>query len=590
MAEVMLVDEARPGAARDPFTLEIVKNALGSIADEMAMTVARTARSFVVKEALDFSTAIFNADGELIAQGTCLPLHMGAMPFAIAASRRAFEGRMRPGDIYIMNDPWDGSTHLPDVVCVKPVFLGPALVGYAATLAHQTDIGGRVAGGNASDSTEIYQEGLRLPPVKLYDAGEPVEAIFRIIERNVRVPKTVIGDIRSEVAACTTGERQLLALIGKYGRDDFEAYCQDLLDYTERFTRAEIAKLPDGRYEFTDYIDSDGIEPGPIVFHVAVTVAGERMTVDFAGTSPQVKGAINSVYPFTASAAWACVRSILDPGIPNNAGYFRPIEVLTPKRSIVNPEPPAPVAARGLTGFRIADTVLGALAQIRPDLVPASGGNAPDAGVSLGGYYDDGSPFVYLEFLVGSWGGGPWRDGMDACTGIIVNYSNTPVELLESEQPLLVERYGFVADSEGAGAWRGGLALERHLRFLEREGTIQIRSDRREIAPYGLEGGAPGSPSDVRIHHPNGHIEQKPAKFLTRLRMDDVLEVRLASGGGYGDPFKREPARVLADVVEEKVSIARAAAAYGVVIAGDPPAVDVEATRRLRAGRRHPSR
>jgi N-methylhydantoinase B len=283
------------------------------------------------------------------------------------------------------------------------------------------------------------------------------------------------------------------------------------------------------------------------------------------------------------------VRSILDPGIPNNAGYFRPIEVLTPKRSIVNPEPPAPVAARGLTGFRIADTVLGALAQIRPDLVPASGGNAPDAGVSLGGYYDDGSPFVYLEFLVGSWGGGPWRDGMDACTGIIVNYSNTPVELLESEQPLLVERYGFVADSEGAGAWRGGLALERHLRFLEREGTIQIRSDRREIAPYGLEGGAPGSPSDVRIHHPNGHIEQKPAKFLTRLRMDDVLEVRLASGGGYGDPFKREPARVLADVVEEKVSIARAAAAYGVVIAGDPPAVDVEATRRLRAGRRHPS-
>ena len=210
---------AAPEAAHDPFTLDIIKNALAAIADEMANTVARTARSFVVKEALDFSTALFNADGELIAQGTCLPLHMGAMPFAIEAAERAFRGDMREGDVYVMNDPWDGSTHLPDVVCVKPVFMDGDLVGYAAALAHQTDIGGRVAGGNASDSTEIYQEGLRLPPVRLYDSGEPVEAIFRIIERNVRVPDIVIGDIRSEVAACAIGERQLLDLIGKYGKE-----------------------------------------------------------------------------------------------------------------------------------------------------------------------------------------------------------------------------------------------------------------------------------------------------------------------------------------------------------------------------------
>ena len=221
---------AAPEAAQDPFTLDIIKNALAAIADEMANTVARTARSFVVKEALDFSTALFNADGELIAQGTCLPLHMGAMPFAIEAAERAFGGDMRPGDVYVTNDPWDGSTHLPDVVCVKPVFMDGDLVGYAAALAHQTDIGGRVAGGNASDSTEIYQEGLRLPPVRLYDSGEPVEAIFRIIERNVRVPDIVIGDIRSEVAACAIGERQLLDLIGKYGKGPFEAWCQELLD------------------------------------------------------------------------------------------------------------------------------------------------------------------------------------------------------------------------------------------------------------------------------------------------------------------------------------------------------------------------
>ena len=372
---------AAPEAAHDPFTLDIIKNALAAIADEMANTVARTARSFVVKEALDFSTALFNADGELIAQGTCLPLHMGAMPFAIEAAERAFRGDMREGDVYVMNDPWDGSTHLPDVVCVKPVFMDGDLVGYAAALAHQTDIGGRVAGGNASDSTEIYQEGLRLPPVRLYDSGEPVEAIFRIIERNVRVPDIVIGDIRSEVAACAIGERQLLDLIGKYGKGPFEAWCQELLDYTERFTRSEIAKLPDGSYRFTDWIDDDGIDPDPIRFSCCITVHGDDLTVDFEGTAPQVRGAINSVYPFTVSGALACVRAVLDGDIPNNAGYFRPIEVKAPERSIVNAFPPSPVAARGLAGFRIADVVMGCLAQIVPDLVPASGANAPEPGV-----------------------------------------------------------------------------------------------------------------------------------------------------------------------------------------------------------------
>ena len=577
------MDVGMPEAAHDPFTLDIIKNALAAIADEMANTVARTARSFVVKEALDFSTALFNARGELIAQGTCLPLHMGAMPFAIEAVERAFGGDMRAGDVYVTNDPWDGSTHLPDVVCVKPVFMDGGLVGYAAALAHQTDIGGRVAGGNASDSTEIYQEGLRLPPVRLYDAGEPVEAIFRIIERNVRVPDIVIGDIRSEVAACAIGERQLLDLIGKYGKGPFEAWCQELLDYTERFTRSEIAKLPDGSYRFTDWIDDDGIDPEPILFACCITVHGDDLTVDFEGTAPQVRGAINSVYPFTVSGALACVRAVLDGDIPNNAGYFRPIEVKAPERSIVNAYPPSPVAARGLAGFRIADVVMGCLAQIVPDLVPASGANAPEPGISLGGYEPDGTPFVYLEFLVGSWGGGPHRDGMDACTGIIVNYSNTPVELLETEQPLLVERYAFVEDSGGPGEYRGGLALERHLRFLYDEGIVQVRSDRRAVQPYGLSEGARGAPSDVRIRRARGGTEEMPSKFLTPLSRDDVIEIRLASGGGYGPAFERDPERVLADVREEKVSVAQAAEAYGVVLTGHPPRIDRDATRARRA-------
>ena len=573
------------GGDRDPFTLELIKNALVSVADEMALTVARTARSFVIKEALDYSTALFNAKGDLIAQGTCLPLHLGAMPSAVSAVCQEFGDDMHPGDVFALNDPYDGGTHLPDIVCVKPIFYDAARVGYSAVLAHMTDIGGRVPGGNASDSTEIYQEGLRIPPVRLYDRGEPSHTMFRVLERNVRVPDKVLGDVRSQISACRIGERGLLKLMQSYGPEELEAYCQELLDYTERFTRSEIAKLPDGVYEFTDYLDGDGIDPGTIKFHVAITVDGDSMTIDFTGTSPQVRGAINSVYAFTASAAWACVRSILDLNIPNNAGYFRPIAVITPERSIVNPSPPAPVAARGLTGFRIADTVFGALAQIRPELVPACGGNSPDAGISYGGYDAEGKPFVFLEFLVGSWGGGPWRDGMEACTGMIINYSNTPAEMLESEQPLTVERYAFVPDTGGAGEYRGGLAMERHIRFRADEAVLQVRSDRRDVPPYGLHGGRPGAPSAIRLIRADGTEESPPGKFLTTVRKGDVIRIRLAGGGGYGDPLKRDPARLLRDVTEGKVTIAHAKESYGVVIGGAPPLVDAAATQALRHDR-----
>jgi N-methylhydantoinase B len=571
---------------RDPFALELVKNALVTLADEMALTVSRTARSFVVKEALDFSTALFLADGELIAQGTCLPFHLGAMPFAVRAVRNAFGGRIRPGDLFITNDPYDGSTHLPDIVLVRPIHHGGVLIGWAAALAHMTDIGGRIPGGNASDSTEVYQEGLRIPPSRLWHAGVPDENLFRIIERNVRVPDKVIGDIRSLVAACAVGERGWLALAERYGVRAFLDCCRDLLDYTERFTRAEIGRLPKGTWRFVDYLDGDGIDPGPIRFVATVTIGADELTIDFTGTAPQVRGAINCVYPFTLSTALACVRSILDLSIPNNAGYFRPIRVVAPEGTIVNPRPPAAVAARGITGIRIADTVFGALAQAVPEIVPACGSNGPEVGVSFGGTDRDGRSFVYLEFLLSSWGGGPDRDGMDACTGTLVNYSNTPAEMIEADLPLAVEHYGFVADSGGAGRFRGGLALERHLRFRAEDAVLQIRSDRRDHRTYGLDAGGPGASSDVTIRRAGGTVERFPAKFLTRVAKGDLLRVRMAGGGGHGDPLARDPAAVLADLLEDKVTAAHAREAYGVVIGGDPPAVDVAATAALRA-RRH---
>jgi N-methylhydantoinase B len=578
----------RPAAlpSRDPFALELIKNALVALADEMALTVYRTARSFVVKEALDFSTALFLADGQLIAQGTCLPFHLGAMPFAVKSVVRAYPDRIRSGDLFITNDPYDGSTHLPDIVLVRPIFLAGSLIGYSVALAHMTDIGGRMPGGNASDSTELYQEGLRIPPSRLWREGEPDETMLRLIERNVRVPDKVLGDIRSLIAACHVGEREFIKLVERYGASQFDAHCRDLLDYTERFTRSEIAKLPKGTWRFVDHLDGDGIDPNPIPIVATITIAGDEMTIDLTGSAPQVRGAINCVFPFTLSTALACVRSIVDLSIPNNAGYFRPIHVIAPEGTVVNPRPPAAVAARGITGIRIADAIFGALAQAVPEVLPACGSNAPDVGISFGGVDANNNPFVYLEFLLASWGGGPDRDGMDACTGTLVNYSNTPVEMIEADQPIVVERYALVRDSGGAGRFRGGLALERHLRFRANNATLQIRSDRRDHPPYGLQGGLPGAPSDVSIRRADGHEEPWPAKFLTTVHDGDVLRVRLAGGGGHGNPLDRSPTLVLDDVVEDKISIEHARSAYGVVIGGGlgfPLEVDIAGTARLRA-------
>ncbi|RMF91449.1 MAG: hydantoinase B/oxoprolinase family protein, partial [Nitrospinota bacterium] len=303
----------------DPITLELIKNALQSIVDEMALTVVRTAHSGVIKDVMDFSTGFCTASGEMIAQGLTLPLHLGAIPDAMTAVLRKYGTNVAPGDIIIMNDPFDGGMHLPDIFMFKPLFYRGELIGFPAVVCHHTDVGGRVAGSNASDSTEIYQEGLRIPPLKLYEAGVPNETLFALIEKNVRVPVKVLGDLRAQLAACHIAEREYLRLVERYGVQELNRYLEELLNYTERLARAEIAAMPDGEYSFTDYIDNDGIDPDPILLQVRVTVHGDTMTVDFSGTSPQVKGAINSTFSFTKSAVYLSVRCIMDAHIPNNA-------------------------------------------------------------------------------------------------------------------------------------------------------------------------------------------------------------------------------------------------------------------------------
>lgn len=565
----------------DPISVDLVGHALGAIVDEMALTIVRTAHSSNLKNSMDLSSALCDAKGRLVVQGLTLQLHLGSIPDCMAAIQRRFGAEHRPGDVYIFNDPYDGGTHLPDIYMVQPVFVAGRLLGYAATIAHHTDIGGKVAGGNGCDATEIYQEGLRIPPTRLFDAGRRNPWLEELIARNVRIPDQVLGDLRAQLAACHIGHEGLLSLAAQYGAGALEVFFEELLDRTERLARDEIRRMPDGVYRFTDYIDDDGIDPGPIPIKLTLTIEGDALTADFTGTAAQVKGGINSPISFTKSTVYACARCMMGADVPNNAGYFRPITVIAPEGSIVNPLPPAAVAARGLTAFRIANTVFGALAQALPDKVPACemGG---DTGVSIGGYYPDGRAFVFLEFLHGSWGGRPFADGIDGVASTFVNFSNNPVEMIEAELPLRIERFGFLPDTGGPGKYRGGLALVREYRFIEERGVLQLRTDRYDHLPYGLAGGRTGTPSkNVLIR--DGKARRIGGKVTVQLRRGDLYRHEVAGAGGHGHPFERDAEAVLGDVLDGKMTRAHARRAYGVVITAGTLRVDEAATQRERA-------
>ena len=568
---------------RDPIRLELLKNAFAAIADEMAVTVVRTARSFVIKEAMDFSTGLMDVQGGLMAQGLCLPVHMGAFPPTIQAVLEEFGQDIRPGDIYAVNDPYvGGGTHLPDIYVFQPVFYEGQLLGFSAAIGHQIDIGGRVAGGNACDNTEIFQEGLRIPPVKLFEEGKPNATMFKILRLNVRLPEQVVGDVMATVAACRRGEQGLQELARRYGVETLKREMQDLQDYAEEMTRAEFRALPDGVWTFEDFVDDDGFDPSPIRICVKLTKEGGRLTADFSGSSPQVRGSINMPLPMTRSCVYACVRSVLDPNLPTNAGFMRPIEIIAEPGSVINPLPPAPVAARGLVAMRTTEVIWGALAKILPDKVFACGAQG-DFGVTIAGYHPGGKPFIHLEFLFGTWGGRPTKDANDGLSSPAVNYSNSPVEMLEGDQPIRIERYAFRMDSGGAGKHRGGLGLEREYRLVGAdEAVLQVRGDRQRFRPYGLCGGLPGAAARSRLNAGTPEQQELPGKFLRTLKRGEAYRAVLAGGGGWGDPMERDPEAVLDDVRNEKVSPKAAREDYGVEIDIQTMAVDYPATRKLR--------
>ena len=567
----------------DPIEFELFKNSIFSIADEMAVTITRTTYSGVLKDNMDFSTAFADADGKMVAQGLTLPGHLGSIPTALEATMRHYGNDMNPGDVFILNDPFDGGMHLPDIFVFKPIYHEGKRLAFAATICHHTDVGGRVAGSNAADSTEIYQEGLRIPPLKFYEAGKRNETVVGFIEKNVRVPVKVMGDLRAQLAACHSGEQQFLDLVNRYGADKVEPYLQEILDYAERMTRAAISELPDGEYSFEDWIDDDGVEFGkPIRLFVTLKKKGDSLLADWAGTSPQVKGAINNTLSFTKAAVYCCVRSVLPKGIPNNEGVFRAIEVIAPEGTIANMVLPGACAARGLTGFRMVDCCFGALAMMLPDKVFAAsdGGNT---GISIGGYYADRKPFIYVDFTCGTWGGRPFSDGLDGNSNMAANMASTSVEVTEAEHPIEILAYEFVPNKAGAGKYRGGTPYRRDYRLLEDEAVLQVRSDRRDFRPYGLYGGYPGKPSMNFINPSGDQDEPVTAKLTMTMRRGDVLRHELAGAAGWGDPLEREPSAVLRDVRNEMMSKETAANEYGVVVDVDQWVVDLEQTKELRA-------
>jgi len=568
--------------SRDPFAFELFKNSIFSIADEMALTVLRTTYSGVLRDNMDYSTGFADADGKLAAQGLTLPAHLGSLPTAMAAVMRHFRDDIHPGDVFIMNDPFDGGMHLPDIFVFKPLYHDSERLAFAATVCHHSDVGGRVAGSNASDSTEIYAEGLRIAPLKLCDAGKLNQTLMTIIEKNVRLPVQVFADLRAQLAACHIAEKQFAELVAKYGASDTKFFLQETIDYAERLTRSAIERLPDGEWSFEDWIDDDGVDYGnPIRIFVTVRKSGSHMIVDWTGTHPQVRGAINNTLSFTKAASYTAVRSVLPPGIPNNEGVFRAIEVICPPGTVGHGVLPAACAARGLTGFRMVDCMFGALAMMLPDKVKAAG-DGGNTGISIGGYYANRKPFIYVDFTCGAWGARPWADGLDGNSHMFANMASHSIEVTEAEHPISLLSYEFVADKAGAGKYRGGVPFRRDYRFNETHGVLQVRSDRRDHRPFGLYGGSPGQPSENYLN-PDTENRVLPGKFTIDIKRGDVLRHVLAGAAGWGDPLERDPAAVLKDVRNELLSIKKAEADYGVVIDTTRWTVDADATDGRRA-------
>src|SRR3984885_532985 len=550
----------------DPARFEVVKNVLYSAAEAMKIALAKTAYSPLLKVAGDYSCGIFDIDGNMVAQGPDLPIHLGSMPDAVRAVVVAFPDVL-PGDVFIHNDPYNGGSHLPDVNVVAPAYHDGRLLGFRCVRAHGPDIGGATPGSYGA-VTEIYGEGLRLPPIRLYRDGKPDPSVEAIIFANVRTPAERLGDLRAQVAANYRAAQRLSELAAKYGTDTLLGIMQEVLDYSETMMRAALRALPDGEAEFSDVFDVDGVlapgetEDETFKVHLKVTKLGDTIVADFTGSDPAVAGPMNAPLTVTASGVFCALKMIADPKslIPPNSGCWRPVTVTAPPGSVVNAQLPAPVVyANHEMSHRVADMVMAAMFAFTPHTVMA-GSQGTSAVVTFGGTdYRTNERYVSYESVKGGFGARPVKDGINAVASTVSNMMNTPIEIIEMSFPLRVEEYALVPDSGGAGKWRGGLGVRRTWRVLERDAHAAVCCERSVTPPFGLAGGLPGGPAKLTLRLSDGMARKLNSKGAFTAPAGSLLEVEAPGSGGYGPPCERDRALLAEDLADGYVSPAGAA-------------------------------
>src|SRR3989442_10935856 len=523
----------------DPISFEILKNSLISIAEEMGVVLRKSSSSPNIKERRDFSCALFAARGQLVAQAEHIPVHLGAMPYSVQAVLKEFEDDLLEGDAIILNDPYRGGTHLPDITMVSPIFFKEKLVGFAANRAHHSDVGGVAPGSMSALSRDVNQEGVRMPPVKVWAEGKPNRQILDFVLSNVRTPDERLGDLRGQRAANLVGAKRLGELLKKSSVSTVEIGMDQLIDYSEELMLKKIRGLPRKSSSAVDYLDDDGFGATDIPVRVKVTINQQSIAFEFSGSAKQVQGPLNAVYSVTLSAVYYVVRCVTDPSIPANAGCFKPIHVTAPSGTIVNAEPPAPVAGGNVeTSTRIVDVTLKAFSSISPERVCAACQGTMN-NVTIGGIDPrTGKYFTYYETIAGGFGARHSKDGVDGIHSHMTNTLNTPVEALESAYPLRIKKYELVRGSGGKGKFRGGLGIRRDTEVLAGESTVSLMGERQRHGPWGLSGGMSGSPGAYGIVR-RKLITGLSSKTTLTANSGDVLTVTTPGGGGYGASNRR---------------------------------------------------
>jgi len=572
----------------DPVTLEVIKGALIYTAEEMGIILRNSAYSPNIKERMDFSCTIFDGKKRLVAQAEHIPVHLGSMQLAVQNGLEKFKGELEEGDMLLLNDPYISGTHLPDLTLIHPIFYNGEIIAYAANKAHHSDVGGKSPGSMAGDATEIFQEGIIIPPVKLVKRRKVDRELTNLILSNVRTPHARLGDLRAQIAANLRGEKRVLELIKKYGIETFEAAVEKIMDYSEKRIRNEIKRMPKESCSAEDYLENTGTTNKRVKIKVTVTVKEDELIIDYTGTDKQVDGPVNAVLGVTLSGVYYVLRCLTDPSIPMNAGCFRPIRVKVPKGCLMNPVPPAPVAGGNVeTSQRNVDVLLKAFSKIIPEKVCAACQGTMN-NVCVGGLKDGkGEAWTFYETIAGGFGGRYGMDGVDAVHSHMTNTMNTPIEAIETIYPLRFLTYKLREDSGGPGKWRGGVGLERSWMLLASSAVLSVLAERTKIPPWGLFGGKPGAKGEYYLIKANGKRVKLKSKCTVKMEKGDIFMVRTPGGGGYGNPFERNPELVLRDVINGLVSPESAQKDYGVVIDLKNMKVDWKSTKRLRLRRKH---